>query len=370
MEERQLYMRYQLQFFADDGDKTEEATPKKKEDTRKEGQVAQSNELTIGVTLLATFVCLQLFIGFLGQKFYDIFVYFIGLTPMYIRDGFNNVSATNLINQVWIQTLIACAPFLIIGAIVGFFATKMQFKWMITSKPLEPKLSKLNPINGFKRMFSMTALKNLLISVLKIVVVSYVAYTCIVEEIDLIFRAYDMSLGEGLVEMYDLILDMGYKVAAVLCVIGAADYMFQRWKMNKDIRMSKQEVKDEFKNSEGDPQVKSQQRARRQQASQRRMMQSVPQADVVITNPTHFAVALRYDSEVSEAPVVTAKGADFMAAKIKEIAKEHQVQIVENKPLARMLYYNVDVDKEIPPELYQMVAEVLAYVYSTRTNAS
>ncbi len=369
MEERQLYMRYQLQFFADDGDKTEEATPKKKEETRKEGQVAQSTELTIGITLLATIVALQVFVSFLGQRFYDVFIHFYGLIPMYVRDGVNNVSATNLMNQTFIQTMIACAPFLIIGAVVGFFATKMQFKWMVTTKPLEPKLSKLNPINGFKRIFSMTAVKNLLVSILKIVLVSYVAYTCIVDEVDLIFRIYDMTIGQGLVALYDIVLDMGYKTAAVLCLIGAGDYMFQRWKLNKDIRMSKQEVKDEFKNSEGDPQIKSQQRARRQQASQRRMMQSVPQADVVITNPTHFAVALRYDSEVSEAPVVTAKGADFLAAKIKDIAKENHVQIVENKPLARMLYYNVDVDKEIPPELYQMVAEVLAYVYRTRADA-
>ena len=152
----------------------------------------------------------------------------------------------------------------------------------------------------------------------------------------------------------------------VMLVIGFADYLYQRYKHRQDLKMTKQEVKDEFKNTEGDPQIKGQQKQRMRQASQRRMMASVPEADVVITNPTHFAVALKYDAEEHSAPVVTAKGTDFLANKIKEVAREHQVEIVENKPLARMLYYNVEIDREIPPELYQAVADILAYVYNLK----
>ena len=149
-------------------------------------------------------------------------------------------------------------------------------------------------------------------------------------------------------------------------MIGFADYMYQRWKFHNDMKMTKQEVKDEYKNSEGDPKIKSQQRARMRQASQRRMMQELPQADVVITNPTHLAVAIKYDKEKYDAPVVIAKGADYLAQKIKDVARENDIEIVENKPLARMLYHNVDIGNQIPPELYQMVAEVLAYVYGLK----
>lgn len=366
MKEYTYLLQYNLQFFANDegGEKTEEATPKKKEESRKEGQVAQSKELVTAATLLAMFLSMKFFMGFLGNQFYKTFRHFYGAFDRYVSDGVTTVSAANLLNEILLQTMIMIAPFLGVGLIVGFFSTKLQFKWMVTGKPLQPKLSKLNPVNGFKRIFSMQALVNLLLSIVKIVVISYIAYTSITDRIGIIYQVYDMSIPQGLAFLFDLILDMGIKISMVMLVVGAADYMYQYWKHNKDIKMSKQEVKDEYKNTEGDPKVKGQQKQRMMQASQRRMMQSIPEADVVITNPTHFAVALKYDSNVSQAPVVTAKGADFLAFKIKDIAKENHVEIVENKPLARMLYYNVDLGKEIPPELYQMVADVLAYVYS------
>ena len=158
-------------------------------------------------------------------------------------------------------------------------------------------------------------------------------------------------------------IDVGFRISLVYMIVGIADFVYQKHKFNEDMKMTKQEVKDEFKNTEGDPQIKGRQRRKMQEVSQKRMMQDVPKADVVITNPTHFAVALRYDTKESTAPVVVAKGADFVAQKIKEIARDNQIEIVENKPLARMIYHNVDVGAEIPPELYQAVAEVLAYVY-------
>ena len=163
-----------------------------------------------------------------------------------------------------------------------------------------------------------------------------------------------------------MVIDLGLRLSAVLLVIGIADYIYQKHKFKEDMKMTKQEVKDEFKNAEGNPEIKSQIRRKMMQASQRRMMKSVPEADVVITNPTHFAVAIKYDPGTSRAPVVLAKGEDYLAQKIKEAAKEHDIEIVENKPLARALYYNVDIGAEIPPELYQAVAEVLAFVYKVK----
>lgn len=372
IEDTKLRIQYNLQFFANDegGEKTEEATPKKKQESRKEGQVAQSKEIVTGVTLLASFLALKFFIGFLGMRFYESFQHFYSNAGRYVSEGVNTVSAGRLLNEILIESMIAMAPFLVIGLVVGFLATKFQFKWMITGKPLQPKFSKLNPINGFKRIFSMQSLVNLILSILKIILISYVAYTSVVDQVDIIYKAYDMSIPSCLAYLFQLIIDMGIKMSMVMLVIGVADYIYQRWKHNKDIKMSKQEVKDEFKNTEGDPKIKGQQKQRMMQASQRRMMQSIPEADVVITNPTHFAVALKYDADVSQAPVVTAKGADFLAYKIKDVARENHIEIVENKPLARMLYYNVDLNREIPPELYQMVADVLAYVYSLKNRIS
>ena len=163
-----------------------------------------------------------------------------------------------------------------------------------------------------------------------------------------------------------VIINAGLKISLVYLVIGLADFIYQKYRFNEDMKMTKQEVKDEFKNTEGNPEIKGRQRQRMREASRSRMMQDVPKADVVITNPTHFAVAIKYDAETSKAPVVLAKGEDYLAQKIKEAAREHHIEIVENKPLARMLYANVDIGQEIPPELYQAVAEILAMVYNMR----
>ena len=175
---------------------------------------------------------------------------------------------------------------------------------------------------------------------------------------------YSYTLPQAIAVIGDTVISVGIRISLFFAAIAVFDLFYQKWKFHQDMMMSKQEVKDEYKNSEGDPKIKSQQRQRMQQASQRRMMQDLPNADVVITNPTHLAVAIRYDKEAHEAPVVVAKGADYLAQKIKDVARANAVEIVENKPLARMLYHNVEIGAEIPPELYQMVAEVLAYVYS------
>ena len=184
-----------------------------------------------------------------------------------------------------------------------------------------------------------------------------------------LFILYDVALNQALSLIFQIIVDTGMKISIVYIVLGFADYAYQRWKFNDDMTMTKQEVKDEYKNSEGDPQIKGQQRRRMMESSQRRMMQNVPQADVVITNPTHLAVAILYDNEKDEAPKVVAKGEDYLAKRIREVAAENNVPIMENKPLARALYATVEVDEVIPPELYQAVAEILAVVYTQRNKA-
>ena len=366
------WLRYDLQLFANDegGEKTEEPTAKKIEDSRKEGQVAKSKELTSAVMLLVFFLCLRMFIGFVGERLVNVFPYFWGRIDEYLSGTFDDVRVWQIILDAIIYIAVTIAPFVIIAFVVAFLTQRVQITWKVTAKPMQPKLNKLNPISGFKRMFSKQSLFELVLSIFKIIVFTAVAYSIVKDNIGVFVTAYDLTIKDCLGILFDLVINLGIKISVVYLVVALADLVFQRWKHKQDLKMTKQEVKDEYKNQEGDPKVKSQQRQRMQQAARRRMMQSVPEADVVITNPTHFAVALKYDNTVSMAPVVVAKGADYLAFKSRDLAKEHNVEIVEDKPLARMLYANVEIGNEIPPELYQAVAEVLAYVYKLKNKVS
>ncbi len=367
----QIKIKYDLQMFANDegGDKTEEPTAKKISDSRKEGQVAKSKEISSAALLLALFICLDMFIGFIGERFLALFPEFWAKMDGMVNDEFNSVDVWQLMLEGISDILIICAPFMIISLIISFFSQRLQFKWMVTTKPLMPKLNKFNPISGFKRMFSKDSFFELFFSIVKIAIFAAIAFSVIKDNIGAFITVYDLTIQDSLGILFDLVMELGVKISIVYLVISFGDLFYRKWKHKKDLRMSKQEVKDEYKNQEGDPKVKAQQKQRMQQASRRRMMQSIPEADVVITNPTHFAVALKYDNTISQAPIVTAKGADYLAFKIKDIAKENDVEIVENKPLARMLYANVEIGNEIPAELYQSVAEVLAYVYKLKNKA-
>ncbi len=254
-------------------------------------------------------------------------------------------------------------PILIVGVAVAFLCDVVQVKWRPTGKPLMPKFSKLNPIKGFKKFVSKEAIVELVKSILKIGLIVYVVYSYLKDKFGVIFSLYDISMKQAIGLIGELVTELGIRVSAVYLIVGFLDYIYQKYKFKEDMKMTKQEVKDEFKDSEGDPQIKGKQRQRMREASQRRMMQKLPEADVVITNPTHYAVAIKYDPDEYEAPMVLAKGENYLAQKIKETAKEHHIEIVENKPLARMLYANVEVGELVPPELYQAVAEVLAFVY-------
>lgn len=368
-----LVLIYNLQFFAKDGpggEKTEPATQKKLDDARKEGQVCKSKELDQSITLVVLFLVLRIFISSIGGNFLQVFTDVYNKIPESVAEReFNSIIVMSYMQHAAILSLKIVAPFFVAGVVVAFFVNLLQVKWKVSTKPLKPKFDKFNPINGFKRMFSKDVLFELLKSIVKIILIIVIAYNMVRDRVNEIFLLYNITLNQALAEIGSLVIDVGLRISLVFCIVGVADYIYQRYKFNEEMKMTKQEVKDEMKNTEGDPQIKGRQRQRMQEASRRRMMQDVPQADVVITNPTHYAVALKYDANTGTAPVVVAKGADYVAQKIKEIAKDNHVEIVENKPLARMLYANVDIGKEIPAELYQAVAEILASVYRSQNRA-
>ena len=357
---------YNLQFFGEGGDKTEKATPKKLEDARKEGRVARSSDLINGLMLLLMFFVLRIFGNFMAKGFLESFVKYYNKTADISMEIFDVKQAVNLGNEIVFDIVIACLPVLIGSFLVAFVGNVVQIGWKVTTKPLKPKLDRLNPIGGLKRMFSQEKVVELIKSILKVLAIAIVAYNEVKDRWLFILNLYDFEFMQAIINIFDIVLDVGVKISVLFVIIGIADFGYQKWKHLHDLRMSKQEVKDEMKQSEGDPQVKGRIRQKMREGARRRMMQELPKADVVITNPTHFAVAIKYDKEKAEAPYVLAKGADYVAATIKEAAKEHKIEIVENKPLARMLYYNVEIGEQIPPELYQMVAEVLAYVYSVK----
>lgn len=362
-------LRMDLQWFAKDGDggeKTEEPTAKKLSDARKDGKVAKSKELNNAVGLFVLFGMLQATISSLSERMLGLFHTFYNAIPDYVTENGSaatSVAIARLFREAMINAFYMVIPFFAVGFISMVALDIYQVKWKVTKKLLKPKLNKFNPINGFKRIFSKNSLFELAKSIAKIILIAWIAYGSVQDNKRNLLFLIDMPVLQAIMLIGSIVISTGFKISAALLVLGIADYFYQKWKFKEDMKMTKQEVKDEYKNSEGDPQIKGRQRQRMREASQRRMMQSVPQADVVITNPTHYAVALKYDAEQAQAPVVLAKGADYLAQQIKEKAKEANVEIVENKPLARMLYANVEIGEEIPPELYQTVAEILAAVY-------
>ncbi len=367
-----LLLSYNLQFFAKDGEggeKTEPATAKKLKDARKEGKVAKSKELTSAFDLIVLFLCLKIFVSYVGGNLLGLFDLVYGNMADFVRinEGYMSSQAVStVLFPVIIRWLLTVLPFFAFGVVITFLISVIQVGWTVSAKPMQPKLSKFNPINGFKRIFSKDTLFELVKSIFKVGIIIYIAYTSVRDEAGHLFILYELDLKQAIALVGTLIIDIGLKISIVYLIIGIADYAYQKWKFNDEMKMTKQEVKDEFKNTEGDPQIKGRQRRKMQEVSQRRMMQDVPKADVVITNPTHYAVALKYEAEVRPAPYVVAKGEDYLAQKIKEVARENNVEIVENKPLARMLYSNVDIGADIPPELYQAVAEILAVIFQKR----
>ncbi|MCI8428301.1 MAG: flagellar biosynthesis protein FlhB [Lachnospira sp.] len=359
---------YNLQFFAKDGpggEKTEPATPKKLNETRENGQVAKSKELIMAISLLALFIIIKIYIGNMGEKLISTFKDFYSSFDVIVGDsskGYPVGLACSTVGNMFMSILNIVVPILLIAVVISVLGNMLQQSWKVTAKPMKPKLNKISPLSGFKRIFSVRQLLELLKSIAMMTIIGIVVYTTIMDKVGLLLSFYDITLYAALSTIGEIIIELGIKISMIFLIIGFIDLMYQKHKFKEDTKMTKQEVKDEYKNAEGDPQVKSQVRRRMMEVSRRRMMQQLPEADVVITNPTHFAVALKYEPDSGMAPVVIAKGADHLAFQIKDRARECNVAIVENKPLARILYHNVDIGMEIPPELYQAVAEILANI--------
>jgi len=346
-----------------DQEKTEQATPKRREEAREKGQVAKSRELASVAVLGA---CLLYF--YFGAS--SMITQIMDLMKMYFRkSGQLSISTVNiqpLMFDLLFQIFIIVIPLLLVALFAGFIVNILQVGFVVSSEALTPKFSKIDPIKGFKRLFSMQSFVELIKSILKIAIVGMVAYLTIKSESEMIFPLMDHNIPDIFAYIGKVSFKILYTTCWVLIVLAVLDYAYQKWEHEKSIKMAKQEIKEENKQSEGDPLIKGRIKRLQREMSRKRMMAAVPKADVVITNPTHFAIAIRYESETMRAPVVIAKGADFLAEKIKEIAANNGVPIVENKPVAQVLYKMVDVEQAIPENLYKAVAEILAHVYSLK----
>ena len=350
-----------LIIFASD-DKTEEATPRKKSEARKKGQVAKSKEIALSLTLLVSTVVLLSLGGYAGNQLKGTMIAFLN---NYISTALTYDSVQKIAFIVVWRIGIIFLPIVVPIMLMGVLANFLQTGALITSEPLKPDISKLNPLNGLKRIFSMRTVMELLKDSAIVIVVGYVGVKYVISNYTYILSLGDLKPAAVMEAVGNLTIGIFFRITIIMIVIAIIDYLYQRFQYNKDLKMSKQEVKEEYKQDEGDPQIKGKIRQKQREMAMRRMMQEVPKATVVVTNPTHIAVALGYE-EGQSAPTVLAKGADKVAIKIKEIAKENEVPIIENKPLARLIYEQVDLEEEIPVEMYQAVAEILAIVYKIK----
>lgn len=344
-------------------DKSEEPTGKRLEESRKKGQIARSKELnTLAVTLIGT-VALIIFGAYMGNALMDIMRGNFSLP----RDVLLNEGSMALyLLASGKQALLAVQPFLIallIASVVGPIALG---GWLFSAEALQPKASRMNPLAGLKRMFSVQALVELLKALAKFLVILAVALVVLSVDQDDLLAIANEPVEPAILHSLKVVGWSAFWLSCGLILIAAVDVPFQLWSHKQKLMMTKQEVRDEYKDTEGKPEVKGRIRQLQREMAERRMMQAVPQADVVITNPTHFAVALKYDPEKGSAPLLLAKGGDFLALKIREIAQEHKVMVLESPALARAVYYSTELDQEIPAGLYLAVAQVLAYVYQLR----
>ncbi len=353
-----------LQLFADE-EKTEKATPRKREQARKKGQVLQSKEINSAVLLLAMFLTIKFSCPFIYN---EIEKYFENIFNNYMKmeDLFTVNVMMKFLTDTTLVFLKIMAPILAVSLLAGLISGYAQVGFLFTVETLQFKPEKLNPINGFKRIFSRQAAIELVKSIIKIAISLYISYLYLKDEVNSVINIMDMDVLNIFIYIGNVALNVSIAITIVLIILAVFDYIFQWWEYERNLKMSKHETKEEYKQTEGNPQIKAKIKQKQRQMAASRMMKDIPKADVVITNPTHFAVAIKYDAEENSAPVVIAKGQDYIAQRIKEIAKENKVEVVENKELARTLYSSAEIGDPIPEELYQAVAEVLAFVYNLK----
>lgn len=354
-----LLLTLDLQFFA--GEKTEKATPRRRQEARKKGQVLKSQDLSAALVLLIIFLFLYMAAPSMQQNIYAFF------TETFEKNMFiENVTIETVMeiyNDFIQQLAVILLPILILAVVVAIGANYLQFGFLFTMSSMKFDLGKINPIKGFKKIISLRSVANLVKSLLKISFIGAVTVVIIWINFDNVASLSFQKPLDALTVVAKLTSFMGIAAAIMLLVIAIFDYFYEKYEYEKSLKMSKQDIKDEYKNIEGDPKIKSRIKQKQRELAMRRMMQEVPKADVVITNPTHYAIALKYDENSMDAPVVIAKGVDFVAQKIKLIAKEHDIVMVENRPLARALYDQVEIGDQVPEEFFKAVAEILAYVY-------
>ncbi|MFH1079615.1 MAG: flagellar biosynthesis protein FlhB [Pseudomonadota bacterium] len=349
--------------MAENDNKTEQATPKRMQDARKKGQVAKSREVASAFIMVACLIYLYFGAdGIVNQIVEMMQDSFRGLH----RTDLTVTSIQSLMISLLLKLLMTILPLLLTLMVAGFLANFIQVGILFSTEAIQPKLSKVSPLKGLKNLFSFKTIAELLKSTLKITLIGFIAYVTIRNEVLGVLPLMEQNVGQVMTYMGRISFKILLATCWVLIALALMDYLYQRWEHSRNMKMSKQDIKDESKNTEGDPLIKARIRRLQREMAMRRMMAKVPTADVVITNPTHLAVALKYDQARMAAPVVVAKGANLVAERIKEIARENGVAVVENKPLAQVLYRMVDIAEAIPDNLYQAIAEILAYVYGLK----
>jgi flagellar biosynthetic protein FlhB len=346
----------------DDQEKSEQATEKRREDFRKKGQVAQSREVQTAALFTGTLLLWNFYLPTFWTNLQAL------IARLFSESGTFDITPVSIIDLslfLAAKVTLLLAPLLVLVLAVGFFSTFFQIGWLLTGKPLEPDFSKLNPISGFGRMFSKRSLIEVVKSLAKVSLIAFVAYRTVSAEFAEGLNLVQMEVGETANYLARVCFWVLAKTCGILILLALLDFLYVRWELEQKMKMSKQELKEEFKESEGDPYIKARVRTIQREMARKRMMADVPKADVVITNPTHLSIAIVYRRGEADAPVVLAKGADNIAMRIREIAREHDVPLVENVPVARALY-QVEIGQPIPEELFKAVAEILAYVYSLK----
>lgn len=347
-----------------DDDKQFDATPTKLANARKEGQVVKSKDASMAVSLLAMFSILNGMAPHIWEQLAKMFKLIYEQIP---NQHIEDVGVLYIMAISAVPMLVILAPLLLLAAFVAILSDFAQVGPLVTTKPLTPKLDKINPVKGIKNIFSSRTIVELLKNVVKVSMMLFIGYMVFTDHLPTILMLGGTdNIFNLMAEIGETIMDFVTKAGIAFIVVAGADYLYQRSKFLKDQKMSMKEIKDEYKNSEGDPHVKAALRQKRMQMLQQDMLDAVSTADVITTNPVHIAVAIKYDKEQMQAPRVVAKGTELFAKKIVEIAKAHNIPIVENVPVARALYRLVDINREVPPELYKAVAEILIFVYNLK----
>jgi flagellar biosynthetic protein FlhB len=346
-------------------EKKHPATPRRREDARKKGQVFKSQEVISALMLLGLVAVLKFWIPTMFLRLKHLFPYVLGLSSEWTERSI----ATLMLNVLW-QGIQILAPIFAAGFFIALISNYIQVGVLFTWESMKPQLSRLSMISGAKRMFGIKAWVQLAKSLMKVILIGYFLYASVRDRINVYPALQQLSVEQGAVFIGQALMELAWNISISFLGIAIFDYIYQRWEYEKDLRMSHEDLKQEYKQTEGNPELKSEIKKRQRAMAMSRMMQDLKTADVVVTNPTHISVALRYDIKENKAPYVIAKGQDQIALRIRELAKEYDLVIMENKPLARALYAQVDIGKGIPADLYKAVAEVLAFVYRLKKKRS